>query len=955
MSFSFPNTASHSDNNGQQLTDAARAANEAILKASDMICDNIRQLQNNPGLLSQNTLAVCRTLTEDLALRYYAEKPQKSGQPAQGRYDVIQSAVALIRTSGSTTERQRFKILNKFHSLLQITNSHYIQDADGSERLMLKYLNYLYDLREMAREDFGLDILSNLEQFPLSQDANDYAYYEAAAKEIKRLEQSGEPLHLESQQFYILRKKPFFIKGKRYFEIQYAPCSTNGQKSGRRTAYTALNLPDYHATKLSLHQGMVKIFDNDCSIHIIKGFMVSILPSELGLLNLLVNGVYHKLGQNQQSYKALMDRLTTLRCSLRDLIVDSTEQEFSEFLSDTGLDKLAVFKGTFAKARDVVLSQGPGARVISYLLLRLRGSVLRSQINKKFEEGSGVSYVPNPALSNLYLTKRCIPFDTMPLCTSLPGHNPFFEDLLYTIDFTGRECELMARAIKQQSTQNRQMFHEIEVLCKDWNITPAEFNARIDKYNKALYEGHKKERKLKTFDKYVYFNGHIEGCKSIFSALTEYAKTGIDGWQAIAKQHLSSIPSDISDEKRQALLTLFDGTHLKLVYGAAGTGKTTFMKTAAEMLADWNKYFFAVTHTAVDNLRRRITTAKSTFMTLESALSSRKKPDLNNAVLFVDECGCICNRDMVKLLSTYHPSCLVLAGDDLQIESIEFGNWFAIAKGFLPTQAYCSLNVTFRSTDPGLLKVWESVRNADESALAALVANGMSGKLDESLFQRRCKDEIILCLGYDGIYGINNINRYLQEANQNPAYRLNLTTYKVGDPIVFTDNALYTPTLYNNLKGVITQITVVNGGLNFEIETDVVLMPPPSGIYPQGLTVRIVTDEGGLERTRVSFTVLEAISEEQEQEESECEVPFQIAYAISVHKAQGLEYESVKLIVSDNLAACVTLNLFYTAITRSKHFLKVYWSKKAEQQVLDSLRQRNFGRDVKLLKNLPSE
>jgi ATP-dependent exoDNAse (exonuclease V) alpha subunit len=30
-------------------------------------------------------------------------------------------------------------------------------------------------------------------------------------------------------------------------------------------------------------------------------------------------------------------------------------------------------------------------------------------------------------------------------------------------------------------------------------------------------------------------------------------------------------------------------------------------------------------------------------------------------------------------------------------------------------------------------------------------------------------------------------------------------------------------------------------------------------------------------------------------------VPFQIAYAISIHKAQGLEFNSVKLIITDEV------------------------------------------------------
>lgn len=47
-------------------------------------------------------------------------------------------------------------------------------------------------------------------------------------------------------------------------------------------------------------------------------------------------------------------------------------------------------------------------------------------------------------------------------------------------------------------------------------------------------------------------------------------------------------------------------------------------------------------------------------------------------------------------------------------------------------------------------------------------------------------------------------------------------------------------------------------------------------------------------------------------------VPFQIAYAVSIHKAQGLEYDSVKVIISCDVDELITHSIFYTAITRAR-------------------------------------
>ena len=47
-------------------------------------------------------------------------------------------------------------------------------------------------------------------------------------------------------------------------------------------------------------------------------------------------------------------------------------------------------------------------------------------------------------------------------------------------------------------------------------------------------------------------------------------------------------------------------------------------------------------------------------------------------------------------------------------------------------------------------------------------------------------------------------------------------------------------------------------------------------------------------------------------------VPFQVAYAVSIHKAQGLEYKSVKIVITNDVEELITHNIFYTAITRAK-------------------------------------
>ena len=66
-------------------------------------------------------------------------------------------------------------------------------------------------------------------------------------------------------------------------------------------------------------------------------------------------------------------------------------------------------------------------------------------------------------------------------------------------------------------------------------------------------------------------------------------------------------------------------------------------------------------------------------------------------------------------------------------------------------------------------------------------------------------------------------------------------------------------------------------------------------------------------------------------------LPFQISYAMSIHKAQGLEFDSVKIVITKESDEQVTKNIFYTAVTRAKKKLKIYWQPEVANYVLNNI------------------
>ena len=52
--------------------------------------------------------------------------------------------------------------------------------------------------------------------------------------------------------------------------------------------------------------------------------------------------------------------------------------------------------------------------------------------------------------------------------------------------------------------------------------------------------------------------------------------------------------------------------------------------------------------------------------------------------------------------------------------------------------------------------------------------------------------------------------------------------------------------------------------------------------------------------------------------------PLSVGYTVSIHKAQGLEYNSAKEVIPSSNSEQISHGIFYTAITRAKEKLKIF-------------------------------
>ena len=127
------------------------------------------------------------------------------------------------------------------------------------------------------------------------------------------------------------------------------------------------------------------------------------------------------------------------------------------------------------------------------------------------------------------------------------------------------------------------------------------------------------------------------------------------------------------------------------------------------------------------------------------------------------------------------------------------------------------------------------------------------------------------------------------------------------------------------------------------------------GVAPGHITE---LDASGLDLTWlhdsvVAFDVYELANSDDDDAAPNTSVPFQVAYAVSIHKAQGLEYDSVKIVVTNANEEDLTHSIFYTAVTRAREHLRIFWTPETQQAVLQSLhavlRNNRRGRPAQLL------
>lgn len=789
-----------------------------------------------------------------------------------------------------------------------------------AERLMLKYYNYLWEIRRFMRKNYYKSILENLEMFPLDLDTVDSEYYRKVAKKIEDIDLT--PKNVRVSRYYVQKITPFFVNGERYYEITLQLAGVYATKYNRVTVYSKMTITTYYSIQIAYTETELELWGIRNNIKVLNDWKVAVDPTCLNKLSKMLMK-HTKINRNYREYINLMEFLTETGMNLFELI-NMREERFSQIYNrvfgttkthDFG-DVLIQIRREYSKSSCKI-----GKNTIGYALMYMRDEILEVLLPNEFYK---------KRISNeLLISSRCYPFEKNPMIANLVGTKTSKKDKESIIELL--DDSKMMSLVQPYITIDNLIGETGELLFEKSEIGN---NTVIENYNISLDDWERaKGYSIIEKEGLVTIASYYDTTINILKYLLQLTHNTRLERQKENERFIKNCGIKFDDiDKKIALKYLFVNSNIMLIYGAAGTGKTTLIKYISKMFSNDRKLYLTKTHTALQNVIRNLegNIDNCDFEIIDSI--TRSNSAIIYDIVFIDECSTIDNRTMELLLGKMNNDTLiVMSGDIYQIESIDFGNWFFYAKDIVKAKgASIELGSTWRTEREELKGLWKAVREKSAIITEMLSMDGpFSENLGENIFHLD-EDEVVLCLNYDGKFGLNNMNQYFQNANTNSkAFSWEEWSYKIGDKIIFT-NTRRSALLYNNLKGIITNITYAKKSIIFEIEVKAFFTE--NQCEAETFDYMGTTEKG----TIIRIEVISWDDDLSEEEKVKTVIPFQLAYAISIHKAQGLEYKSVKIVIPASNAEKITHSIFYTAITRAKEKLKIFWSAETMKSVIES-------------------
>ena len=378
------------------------------------------------------------------------------------------------------------------------------------------------------------------------------------------------------------------------------------------------------------------------------------------------------------------------------------------------------------------------------------------------------------------------------------------------------------------------------------------------------------------------------------------------------------------DEQKNAIITAIN-SGVSVITGGPGTGKTTIIKCIIEILSQHNQKFMLLAPTGraskrmsdatgyeAKTIHRALEVAQGDMASISRFVHNENNPFKTNCVI-VDEMSMVDVALMHHLCKALPRDCkLILVGDKDQLASVGAGNVLddILTSGIIKV---AMLTKIFRQNEDSLIitnahlinegkmpiinnscKDFFFEEKTDTASIKQSIVDMVARRLPTFTGLESSQIQVLAPLKA-GICGIDNLNRSLQATLNPPSIEkaelvVGENIFRVGDKVMQTANNYNL--VWKKMNGFIEEEGegVFNGDIGFIEQID----------YQTGEVIVEFEDGRACLYPRTEISQLS------------------LAYAITIHKSQGSEFDIVIIPAISGPNIILTRNLIYTAVTRAK-------------------------------------
>ena len=383
-----------------------------------------------------------------------------------------------------------------------------------------------------------------------------------------------------------------------------------------------------------------------------------------------------------------------------------------------------------------------------------------------------------------------------------------------------------------------------------------------------------------------------------------------------------------NDDQRQAILDSIRKNFL-IITGGPGTGKTTIMKGIIELYKEVHKLSYEKLAERVQLLAPTGRAAKrmsdATLMpasTIHRFLKWQKETNKFQVneyhkskaeVVILDESSMVDTLLMASLLRGISANCkMIMVGDSYQLPSVGPGQ---------------VLHDLISSSKLPVIELKELYRQGKDSNILSLAYDVRKGEVFDDVFNKEEDLTFIECSDDDVISNLMDVSSTFKDLSYKnfqilaPMYKTNCGIDMINQRL----QVIFNPKNKSKKELVVGDVIFREGDKVIELTN-----MPEENIYNGdiGIISQIVTQPAkkitiDFDGNEVTFTAANFNK-------------FRLAYAISIHKAQGSEFDVVVMPIVQGYRKMLYRKLVYTGITRSKKMLYLIGDKKALRQAVNN-------------------